>query len=123
MRKILIVDDSPTIRRMVSASLGTLTGVAFEEAANGLEAIEILARGGVSLIILDLNMPQMHGLEVLQFLRSHDMYRNLPVIVLTTKYDEESRAAALNHGANEYLAKPFQPAVLLERVSRLLNSQ
>src|SRR6266436_5980769 len=91
MRKILIVDDSPTIRRMVAASLQTLEDVFFSQASNGLEAIEILARERVSLMILDLNMPDMHGLEVLQFVRSHEQYRRLPIIVLTTKYDPESR--------------------------------
>ena len=77
MRRILIVDDSPTIRRMVAASLESLDDVCFEEASNGLEGIEMLARERVSLMILDLNMPDMHGLEVLQFVRSYGQYRSL----------------------------------------------
>jgi two-component system chemotaxis response regulator CheY len=121
MRKVLIVDDSPTIRRMVAASLQSLGDVLFGEASNGLEAIEMLVRESVSLMILDLNMPDMHGLEVLQFVRAHDQYRRLPIIVLTTKYDPESRAAALECGASLYLTKPFEPAALREHAMSLLE--
>jgi two-component system, chemotaxis family, chemotaxis protein CheY len=123
MRKILIVDDSPTIRRMVVASLQSLDDVAFEEASNGLEAIELLARSKPSLMVLDLNMPDMHGLEVLQFMRAHEQYRHTPVIVLTTKYDADSRKAALDNGAARYLTKPFDPAVLREQVLSLFESK
>ena len=123
MRRILIVDDSPTIRRMVAASLQTLEGVGFNEASNGLEAIEILARESINLMILDLNMPDMHGLEVLQFVRSHDPYRNIPVIVLTTKYDAQTRKAALDSGASRYLTKPFDPMALREHVQALLEAK
>ena len=121
MKKILVVDDSPTIRRMVTASLRSLQNVMFEEAGNGLEAIENLARSPVDLMILDLNMPEMHGLDVLQFIRSHERYRQIPIIVLTTKYDADSRASALAGGASQFMTKPFQPAVLLSEVSRLLS--
>jgi two-component system, chemotaxis family, chemotaxis protein CheY len=123
MRKILIVDDSPTIRRMVSASLRSLQDAAFEEAGNGLEAIESLARTPADLMILDLNMPGMHGLEVLHFVQSHEKYRRIPIIVLTTKYDADSRSAALAGGASHYMTKPFQPGALFTEVSRLLESQ
>jgi len=123
MRKILIVDDSPTIRRMVAASLQSLNDISFEEASNGLEAIELLARSKPSLMVLDLNMPEMHGLEVLQFVRAHEQYRQTPVVVLTTKYDADSRKAAMDKGASRYLTKPFDPAVLREQVMSLLESK
>jgi len=120
--RVLIVDDSPTIRRMVVASLRSLNGVAFEEAANGLEAIERLSLSPANLIVLDLNMPDMHGLEVLRFIRSHERYKSIPAIVLTTKNDLESRQSALEAGASLYLTKPFDPKSLLGEVRRLLNS-
>jgi two-component system chemotaxis response regulator CheY len=123
MRKILIVDDSPTIRKMVAASLQSLDDVAFEEASNGLEAIERLARDRSYLVVLDLNMPDMHGLEVLQFIRRHEQYRQIPVIVLTTKYDAETRKAALDQGASVYMTKPFDPSALRQNVSKLLESE
>jgi two-component system chemotaxis response regulator CheY len=121
MRKILIVDDSPTIRRMVAASLQSLDDVVFEEASNGLEGIELLARGRPNLVVLDLNMPDMHGLEVLQFMRRHDQYREIPVIILTTKYDADTRKAAVDHGASVYMTKPFDPSTLQQNVSSLLE--
>jgi two-component system, chemotaxis family, chemotaxis protein CheY len=120
MRKILIADDSQTIRRMVAASLKELNDVGFEEASNGLEAIEVLARERINLLILDLNMPEMHGLEVMQFMRSHARYSEIPIIVLTTKFDTESRRSALDGGASQYLTKPFDPVSLREHASSLL---
>lgn len=120
MQNILVVDDSKTMRKMVIASLGSLEGMAFREAASGLEAIEQLALHPVRLITLDLNMPDMHGLEVLQFLRSHERYRKIPVIVLTTKGDPDSRESALQAGAALYLTKPFNPAGLVREAARLL---
>jgi two-component system chemotaxis response regulator CheY len=121
MKKILIVDDSPTIRRMVAASLRSIEGAVFEEAGNGLEAIENLSRGLSDLMILDLNMPGMHGLEVLQFVRGHQKYQAIPIIVLTTKYDADSQNAALKDGASLYMTKPFEPAALLAEALRLLK--
>ena len=94
----------------------------FVEAASGLEAIERLALGVVDLILLDLNMPDMHGLEVLGFVRSHHKYRHLPVIVLTTRGDDASRQAALQAGASVYLTKPFEPGVLATQAGQLLAS-
>ena len=115
MTRILIVDDSPTIRRMVRASL-TPTEATLVEAASGLEAIEQLTLGPAALMVLDLNMPDMHGLEVLKFVRSHPSAAPLPVIVLTTRGDEASREAAMAAGATLYLTKPFVPQVLAEQV-------
>lgn len=112
MHRTLIVDDSPTMRRMVMASLREVCAGGFSEAASGLEAIEQLALGPVSLMVLDLNMPDMHGLEVLAFVRSHQAFRRVPVIVLTTRGDEPSRASAIAAGASLYLTKPFVPHVL-----------
>jgi two-component system chemotaxis response regulator CheY len=120
-KPILIVDDSPTIRRMVRMSLAGLGAPGFVEAASGLEAIEQLILGPVGLIILDLNMPDMHGLEVLKFVRRHPAYRVLPVVVLTTRGDETSRGAALEAGASLYLTKPFTPQVLAARARALLD--
>ena len=121
MRKILIVDDSATIRKMVRASLGALQEAEFAEAGNGLEAIEQIALGPVALVILDLNMPDMHGVDVLQFLRRHQAYRDVPVVVLTTRGDEGSRETALAAGATQYLTKPFVPQVLLSAARGLLS--
>jgi len=123
MKQILVVDDSPTIRRMVRASLARFfPDVEFLEAGSGLEAIERLAVSAVALIVLDLNMPDMHGLEVLQFVRSHQKYRSVPIMVLTTRGDESTRSAALNAGASIYLTKPFSPDSLGREAQRLFTA-
>ena len=122
MRRILIVDDSATIRKMVRASLRPLGSAEFIEAATGLEAIEQIAVGAVALMILDLNMPDMHGMDVLKFVRKHQALRNLPVVVLTTRGDDSSRETALAAGATEYLTKPFAPQQLLSTARELLDA-
>ena len=121
MPRILIVDDSATIRKMVRASLRPLDEAEFVEAGNGLEAIEQIALGPVALIILDLNMPDMHGVDVLKFLRRHKGCRDVPVVVLTTRDDEASRETALAAGATQYLTKPVAPQVLLLAARDLLS--
>ena len=105
------------------ASLRNLPGVSFGEASSGLEAIERLGFAPVDLMILDLNMPDMHGIEVLDFLRRHQAYSRIPVIVLTTRGDEASRADALAAGASLYLTKPFGPQELCAQARALLDSQ
>jgi two-component system chemotaxis response regulator CheY len=105
---------------MVIASLKSIQNIQFGEAGSGLEAIERLALVPVSLMILDLNMPEMHGVEVLQFVRAHKIYRQLPVIVLTTRGDDASRAEAMTSGATGYLTKPFQAGELLAHVTQVL---
>ena len=122
MRTILVVDDSPTIRKMVRAALGGLQDVAFVEAGTGLQAIETLAMHPVRMVVLDLNMPDMHGLDVLKFLRSHSQYRALPVMVLTTRGDESSREEVLEAGATSYMTKPFSPNFLVSSVRELLET-
>ena len=122
MRTILVVDDSPTMRRMIVASLRDLGEVGFDQAGSGLEAIEHLALNPVDLVVLDLNMPDVHGLEVLRFVRSHERFRELPVVVLTTRNDAESRDAAVRAGASSYLTKPFAPATLVPEIRALLDA-
>lgn len=121
MPHLLIVDDSPTIRRMVRV---TLTPLSMEviEAASGLEAIEQLAVATVNLIVLDLNMPDMHGLDVLGFVRASQKFQHIPVIVLTTRGDDRSRTAAMQAGATRYVTKPFKPQALLTEAREVLAS-
>ena len=123
MRTILVVDDSPTMRRMIMASLRDLRDITFDQAASGLEAIERLSLAPVDLMVLDLNMPDVHGLEVLRFVRSHERFGALPVVVLTTRGDDESRQAALREGATKYLTKPFVPAAFAPEIGALLDAE
>lgn len=122
MNNILVVDDSPTMRRMVITSLGSLQRVKSSQAGSGLEAIERLAIEPVDLMVLDLNMPDMHGMEVIDFVRKHQAYRDIPIVVLTTKGEESSRNQALAAGATRYLTKPFDPRQLADVVGSLLKA-
>jgi two-component system chemotaxis response regulator CheY len=122
MHRILIVDDSPTIRKMVRASLQELESPEFIDAASGLEAIEQLALGRIQLVVLDLNMPDLHGIDVLNFVRRQQQYQNLPIVVLTTRGDDASRRTAEAAGATTYLTKPFAPQVLATTVRALLGN-
>ena len=122
LKSILVVDDSATMRRMVMAALRGLGEVEFDQAATGLEALERLSLSPYDLVLLDLNMPDVHGLEVLRFIRSHGRFARLPVIILTTRGDEDSRGAAAREGASLYLTKPFAPDVLASEVRALLGS-
>lgn len=121
MLKILVVDDSNIMRKMVIASLKPLDYVSFVEANSGLEAIEILAVSKIDAVILDLNMPDIHGLEVLSFIRNHNIFKDLPVVILTTRGDQESKVNALNAGATIYLTKPFNPNELIEKIKIVLR--
>lgn len=103
------------------ASLRSLKAINFDEAGSGLEAIERLALGPVNLILLDMNMPDMHGLDVLKFVRGHQEYRDIPIIVLTTKGDEASRTASLTAGASIYMTKPFDPVELASHAQELMQ--
>lgn len=121
MKNILVVDDSATMRRMVIGALRDLNEISFNEAASGLEAIESLAVVPADLVLLDLNMPDIHGLEVLRFIRNHVAFKDTPVVILTTRSDAESRTAAMRDGATAYLTKPFAPDTLAPEVRRLLK--
>jgi len=110
-KTVLLVDDSPTVRRMLDWSLKSL-GVKTVQAADGLEALEILRVREVDLVIVDLNMPRMDGIELIRSLRGDEKHKRLPVILLTTEAREEDRELAYQAGANLFLTKPSTPALI-----------
>lgn len=120
MHNILVVDDSRVMREMIVAALRGLEGLAFTHAASGLEAIERLSLHPFELMVLDVNMPDVNGFEVLEFVRSQDRLRALPVLVLTSRSDARSKERALAAGASRYMAKPFEPQELLVAARELL---
>jgi two-component system chemotaxis response regulator CheY len=122
MKRLLIVDDSKLMRDMVAACLRPLGAVTFEFAGTGLEAIERLALTGFDLVVLDLNMPDVGGIEVIEFVRSQDRLRALPILVVTTRGDDTSRTRVLDAGASSFLPKPFAPEQILDAVRKLLPS-
>lgn len=120
MQRVLIVDDSKLMRDMIAACLRPLHDVSFEYAGTGLEAIEQLALSAFDLVVLDLNMPDVGGIEVIEFIRSQDHLRSLPIIVVTTRGDEGSKQRVFDAGGTAFLAKPFAPPQILDEVRRLL---
>jgi two-component system, chemotaxis family, chemotaxis protein CheY len=117
---LLIVDDSPTIRKMIRAALKPLDAY-FGEAGSGLEAIEQLVLHPFHAITLDLNMPDMHGIDFIKFVRGHDRFKNIPIVVISTRSDELTRTTVLSSGASAYITKPFTPQQLLDTMSGLIN--
>ncbi len=123
MTELLVVDDSKVMRDMIVACLRPDSRLRFSHAASGLEAIEQLSLRPFDLVVLDLNMPDIGGIEVVEFIRGQDRLRHLPIIIVTTRGDEASRARSLAAGASLFMAKPFDPEVILREVQSLLGSQ
>jgi two-component system, chemotaxis family, chemotaxis protein CheY len=120
---VLVVDDSRVMRDMVVACLRARDGLHFTHAASGLEAIERLSLSPFDLIVLDLNMPDIGGIEVLEFVRAQDKLSVLPILVLTTRGDDSSREQALRAGASAFMTKPFTPEIILKEVETLLKAR
>ena len=123
MSQTLIVDDSKVMREMVIACLRALDGVAFTHAASGLEALEKLSLQAFDVVVLDLNMPDIGGYEVIEFIRGQDKLLELPILVVTTRGDDGSRARALAAGATRFMTKPFAPEALLGEVRALIATR
>jgi two-component system, chemotaxis family, chemotaxis protein CheY len=122
MAELLIVDDSKVMREMIIACLRADQALTFTHAASGLEAIEKLSLKPFDLVVLDLNMPDIGGIEVVEFIRAQDRLRALPIIIVTTRGDEQSRSRAMEVGASRYMTKPFTPEAILGEVKALLTA-
>lgn len=122
MSDILVVDDSKVMRDMISACLRPEPSLVVTHAASGLEAIERLSLKPFDLLVLDLNMPDIGGLEVVEFVRAQDKLRELPILIVTTRSDDGTRERVLAAGASRYLTKPFTPEAILAEVRALLGA-
>jgi two-component system chemotaxis response regulator CheY len=117
--RALIVDDSRAMRAVIGKMIGDL-GVDTTFAANGRDALEqLVATGRPDFALLDWNMPEMNGFELLQALRADDRYRDLPVVMVTTETEVHQVVKALEHGANEYVMKPFTAEILRDKLDLL----
>ena len=119
--EVLVVDDSMVMRDMIAACLRADPRIAVTHAASGLEAIERLSLKSFDLLVLDLNMPDIGGLEVVEFVRSQDKLRKLGILIVTSRGEESSRSAVLAAGASRYMTKPFAPEGILAEVHALLD--
>jgi two-component system, chemotaxis family, chemotaxis protein CheY len=120
LKKILVADDSPTTRALIVSTLEALGNFTVVEAANGFDALRILPREKVDLVITDINMPDINGLELISFIRSNQLYKATPLIIVSTEGSNRDRDKGLALGADAYLVKPFKPEELQQLVDRLL---
>ncbi len=122
METILLIDDSRTIRRLVGSSLKKL-GFETLEAEDGLQGLEMLATHQVDLVIVDLNMPNLNGLDFTRQVRSQEILRDLPIVMLTTESSEKDRQRGFEAGVNTYLVKPVSAQVLHYKLRSLLDKE
>jgi len=119
--KVLIVEDSRATREMLAAAVQAVGTVEVHTAVSGFEALKVLPRHRFALIVTDINMPDINGLELINFVKKNPHYRDTPLVVITTEGREQDRARGLQLGANEYLIKPFAPEDISALVKKYLN--
>jgi two-component system chemotaxis response regulator CheY len=124
VQRLLLVEDSPTMREWIATVLEELEDpVKIDCAASGFEALRLLPRQQYDLIVTDINMPDIHGLELISFVRSDARHATTPLLIVSTEGREEDRRRGLALGANAYLVKPFAAPELLRLVADLLSSE
>jgi len=120
---ILVVDDSRTVRRILIRELNSLGFQNIVEAADGIEAIEVVKSKSIDLMLLDMEMPELDGLGVLEALKSDEPYKNLPIIVISGADQFEKTIKCIEIGAEDYLPKPFDPILLRARIFSSLEKK
>ena len=127
MTRILLVEDSQAMRTYVRAALEGLPvlgdDVEIIEAASGFNALRLLPRASYDLVITDINMPDINGLELVSFVRKSERYREIPLLIISTQSSERDRARGLALGADAFLAKPFTPEALRDAVTQSLSGR
>jgi two-component system chemotaxis response regulator CheY len=123
MTRVLVVEDSSTMRSLISSTVEEIGGTQIFEAGTGFEALRILPQEKIDLIITDINMPDINGLEIIHFVKSNPNYQQIPVIIVTTERGEEDRKKGLALGASEYITKPFNPEDLRKVVARVMKNR
>jgi two-component system chemotaxis response regulator CheY len=126
MPRILVVEDSFSTRAFVRSALEASdfgdAVIEVVEATSGFDALRLLPRATYDLVITDINMPDINGLELVQFIRKSEKHKDVPVLLISTQSSERDRERGLSLGANGYLIKPFSPEALQEQASRLLGT-
>jgi two-component system chemotaxis response regulator CheY len=120
-QRILIVEDSPTMRQLLVFALRRLKNVEIVEAQDGMDGLRKISSDHFDLALIDINMPVMDGLKLISLIRSEDSLKEVPIVVITTEGAKEDRDRALALGANEYLTKPIQANRVLAVARGLLK--
>ena len=118
--KVLVVEDNHAMRSLIAAALDQHLEVNVYEAENGFSALKLIPDNEFQLILTDINMPDINGLELISFLRQHPVYRQVPILIISTESADEDRRRGLAIGANGYLTKPFTENELVTLVQQLL---
>ncbi|NYT35535.1 chemotaxis protein CheY [Allopusillimonas soli] len=119
--KILVVDDFPTMRRIIKNLLKDLGFENVDEAEDGAMGLEKLRNGSFDFVVSDWNMPNMDGLQMLTHIRADDALKHLPVLMVTAEAKKENIIAAAQAGANGYVVKPFTAATLEEKLNKIFE--
>jgi two-component system chemotaxis response regulator CheY len=121
VKSVLIVEDSSTTRSMIRAAVEEAgEELNTVEASSGFEALKLLPREDYALIVTDINMPGINGLELINFIRKDERYRHIPLVIVTTERSAEDRDRGLAMGADAYVSKPFKEEELREVITRIL---
>ncbi len=120
MKNVLVVEDSKAIRSMIRVALEEAGGFFAIEAGNGFEALKTLPTRHFDLIITDINMPDINGLELIGYVKSNPTYRDIPLIIVSTEKAEEDKKRGMALGAVGYVVKPFKKEELVAVVSQAL---
>ena len=121
IKTILIADDSASMRAMLVAIVETIGDFQIVEASSGFEALRLLPRDRVDLILTDINMPDINGLELISYLRANPNYKNIPVFIISTEGSAKDIKKGRQLGADEYLIKPFPPETLQQLIIKYLT--
>jgi two-component system chemotaxis response regulator CheY len=121
MKNVLIVEDSKAIRSMIRVSLEEAGDFFAVEAGNGFEALKTLPTRTFDLIITDINMPDINGLELIGYVKSNPTYRDIPLIIVSTEKSEEDKKRGLALGAAGYVVKPFTKDDIRTMVAKVLK--
>jgi two-component system chemotaxis response regulator CheY len=121
MPNILVVEDSPTMRQLISFAIKRIPESKIIEATDGIDALKKLSSEKIDIILADINMPIMDGLKLVSLVRNNPSYQNIPIIIITTEGAEEDKKRAIAIGANAYLTKPIQTQELMKLVNRFLS--
>ncbi len=120
-QRILIVEDSPTMRQLLTFALRRLKDVDIVEAQDGMDGLRKVTSDHFDLALIDINMPVMDGLKLISLIRGEESLSGIPIVVVTTEGAKEDRERALSLGANEYLTKPIQANRVLSVAKALLK--
>ncbi|HEC97362.1 MAG TPA: response regulator [Nitrospirae bacterium] len=123
MPSILVVEDSPTMRQLISFAMRRIPGSKVIEATDGVDALKKLSAEKADIILADINMPVMDGLKLVSLVRGSSEFRDIPIIIITTEGAEEDREKAMALGADAYLSKPIQTQELINLVTHQLDKR